>query len=103
MPTVVNASAGAILIASLTGLPVGGQAAEQPPLPDELAVTDSIVLTDEDELYLSPFVQYFKLPDQKRLMIGSEVAYGLTDRLQLDAGVSCGFAFPRESHCRVGV
>src|ERR1051326_1250251 len=103
MPTVVNASAGAILIASLTGLPVGGQAAEQPPLPDELAVTDSIVLTDEDELYLSPFVQYFKLPDQKRLMIGSEVAYGLTDRLQLAAEVPYVFVNPRDSASANGI
>jgi len=63
-------------------LPVAGWTAEQPPLPNELAVTDSIVMTDRDELYASPAVEFFRLPDQRRLTVGSEFAYGLADRLQ---------------------
>ena len=37
------------LLALLTGPFIPSRAAEQPPLPDELAVTDSIVMTDRDE------------------------------------------------------
>jgi hypothetical protein len=58
-------------------------AAEQPALPIEFAVTDSIVMTDRDELYISPTFQYFRLPDQKRLTIGAELAYGFTDQFQI--------------------
>src|SRR5262245_8964660 len=47
--------------------------------PDELAVTDAIVMTDRDELYAAPAAQCLRLPDQRRLTIGSEFAYGLTD------------------------
>jgi len=61
----------------------GVASAEQPPLPIELPVTESIVMTDQDELYVSPTTQYFRLPDEKRLMVPVEVAYGITDRLQI--------------------
>src|SRR5437660_5453157 len=45
------------LLAFVIGLPVVGRGVDQPKLPDELAITDSIVLTDADELYISPFAQ----------------------------------------------
>jgi hypothetical protein len=80
------------LAAWVVALPVGAHAA--PPLPDELAITDSIVMTDRDELYVAPAIQFFRLPDQKRLTVGSEFAYGLTDRLQLDAQVPYVFVDP---------
>jgi Putative MetA-pathway of phenol degradation len=80
------------LAAWAVALSVGARAA--PPLPDELAITDSIAMTDRDELYVAPAIQFFRLPDQKRLSVGSEFAYGLTDRLQLDAQVPYVFVDP---------
>jgi Putative MetA-pathway of phenol degradation len=62
--------------------PIASLAEEEAPLPNELAVSESIVMTDRDELYASPEIEFFRLPDQQRLTLGSEIAYGLTDRLQ---------------------
>jgi outer membrane putative beta-barrel porin/alpha-amylase len=75
-------------------LPVAARAADEPQLPNELAITDSIVMTDRDELYASPAVEFFRLPDQKRLTLGSEFAYGLTDRLQVATEIPYVFVDP---------
>ena len=64
---------------------------------------DSIVMTDRDELYISPTVQYFRLPDQKRLTILSELAYGLTDRLQVTTQVPYPFVTPDGGHTTSGI
>jgi len=78
----------------LLPVPFAARAEEPQPLPTELAISDSIVMTDRDELYASPAIQFFRLPDQKRLTVGSEFAYGLTDRLQVSAQVPYGIADP---------
>jgi len=82
------------LVLWVAALPASTRAAEQPPLPDELAITDSIVMTDRDELYAAPAIQFFRLPDEKRLTVGSEFAYGLTDRLQFSTTVPYVFVDP---------
>ncbi|MBZ5639380.1 MAG: hypothetical protein LAO51_11595 [Acidobacteriia bacterium] len=58
---------------------------EQPPLPNELAVTDAISMTDADEAYVATSIQHFKLADQRRTTAAVEAAYGLTDRLRISA------------------
>jgi len=94
---------GLALVPWVIALPIASRAAEQPPLPDELAVTDSIVMTDRDELYASPAIQFFRLPDQKRLTVGSELAYGLTDRLQLATNVPYLFVDPDADRTANGI
>jgi len=85
---------GLTLIPWAIAVPVAARAGEQTPLPNELAVTDSIVMTDRDELYAAPAIEFFRLPDQKRLTAGAEFAYGLTDRLQVAADVPYVFVDP---------
>jgi hypothetical protein len=91
------------LLALLAGPSMLSRAAEQPPLPDELAVTDSIVMTERDELYVSPAIQYFRLPDQKRLTFSSELAYGFTDRVQLTTEVPYAFVTPNGRRTTSGI
>jgi hypothetical protein len=91
------------LVPWVVALAIAARAAEQPPLPAELAVTDSIVMTDRDELYVAPAVQFFRLPDQKRLSVGSEFAYGLTDRLQVATQVPYIFVDPDTEHSANGI
>src|SRR5262249_27510806 len=91
------------LLPVLLALSVPSHAAEQPPLPDELAVTDSIVMTDRDELYVSPAIQYFRLPDQRRLTLSSEFAYGFTDRLQLTTHLPYAFVTPDSGRTTSGI
>ena len=79
------------------------QAAQQPPLPDEFAVTDSIVMTERDELYVSPQIQYFRLPDQKRLTFSSEFAYGFTDRAELTTQFPYAFVTPDGGRTTSGI
>jgi outer membrane putative beta-barrel porin/alpha-amylase len=83
---------GLTLAAWVVALPVGAPA--EPPLPDELAITDSISMTEQDELYIAPSIEFFRLPDEKRLSVGAEFAYGITDRLQLDTHVPYAFVDP---------
>ena len=90
-------------ILSACALPLASWAAEQPPLPDELAITDSIVMTEQDELYAAPAIQFFRLPDEKRLTVGSEFAYGLTDRLQVSTAVPYVFLDPDHEHTVNGI
>ena len=91
------------LLALLAGPSIPSQAAEQPPLPDEFAVTDSIVMTERDELYVSPQIQYLRLPDQKRLTFSSEIAYGFTDRLQLITQLPYAFITPDGGRTTSGI
>ena len=94
---------GLTLATWVIAVPAAARAAEQPPLPDELAITDSIVMTERDELYVAPAVQFFRLPDQKRLTVGSEFAYGLTDRLQVATQVPYSFVDPDDEHNANGI
>jgi len=91
------------LLPFLAGISTASRAAEQPPLPIELPVTDSIVMTDRDELYVSPTEQYFRLPDQKRLMVPVELAYGFTDRLQLVTRVPYALVDPDAGQTTSGI
>jgi hypothetical protein len=91
------------LLPLLASLSTVSHAVEQRPLPIEFAVTDSIVMTDQDELYLSPAVQFFRLPDQKRLTAGSEIAYGFTDRLQLTTQIPYVFVDPDGGRATSGI
>jgi hypothetical protein len=91
---------GSALLASVS---VVCSAEEQPSLPDEFAVTDSIVMTDEDEFYVSPAIEYFHLPDQKRFSIATEVAYGFTDRFQLRVDVPYESVNPDDGHSANGI
>src|SRR5262245_36789449 len=84
-------------------LAVGARAEEQPKLPTELAVADSIVMTDRDELYASPAMEFLRLPDQKRLTVGSEFAYGLADRLQIATQVPYVFVNPDDENNARGI
>lgn len=79
------------------------RAAEQPSLPDEFAVTDSIVMTDADEFYASPTFAYFRLPDEKRLSIATELAYGFTDQFQLRVEVPYEFRNPDDARSVNGI
>src|SRR5437867_5242047 len=76
---------------------------ELPKLPDEFAVTDSIVMTDEDEFYVSPGVEYFRFSDQKRLGFATELAYGFTDRFQLRAEIPYEFVNPDHARSVNGI
>jgi hypothetical protein len=78
-------------------------AAEPPQLPDEFPITDSIVMTDSDEFYISPEVAYFRLADEKRLSVATELAYGLTDRFQMRAEVPYDFVNPDHARSADGV
>ena len=82
---------------------MASHATDQPPLPIEFAVTDSIVMTDRDELYVSPAIQYFRLPDQRRLTLGADVAYGLTDRLQVATEIPYAFVHPDAGRAASGI
>src|SRR5438876_390115 len=79
------------------------RAAEQPALPDEFALTDSIVLTDEDELYVSLSARFFKLPDEKRLTLASEFAYGVTDQWEVSAELPYEFRNPSTGRSGNGI
>jgi hypothetical protein len=78
----------------VAGFVASSLAAEPPELPNEFAITDSIVMTDADEFYVSPNVAYFRLPDEKRLSVATELAYGLSDRFQLAAEIPYEFSNP---------
>jgi hypothetical protein len=82
------------LMLAVVALPLASLAEEEQPLPTELAISESIVMTDRDELYASPAMQFYRLPDEKRLAVGSELAYGLTDRLQIATTIPYVFSDP---------
>ena len=59
---------GFLLLPVVATICLASDEAEQRPLPIELGITESIVMTDRDELYVSPSVQYFRLPDQGSML-----------------------------------
>lgn len=77
--------------------------AEERRLPIEFAVTESIVMTDRDEMYVSPAAAYFRSPDDTGLTVASEIAYGLTDRLQVATEVPYVFVNPGERRSASGI
>jgi hypothetical protein len=90
---------GALALASISSV----QAQERPRLPEELAITRSIVMQDADELESSASFQFFKLPDQKQVTTAAEFEYGLTDRWELDADVPYEFVNPNDAGAANGI
>jgi hypothetical protein len=72
-------------------------------LPEELAITRSVVMQDTDELESTASLRFFKLPDQKHITAAAEFEYGLTDRCELDADVPYEFIRPRDAHAVDGI
>jgi hypothetical protein len=91
------------LVLGMAALPLPSLAEEEQPLPTELAISESIVMTDRDEMYASPAIAFFRLPEEKRLTVGSEFAYGLTDRLQVATSVPYVFRDPDDEHTVNGI
>ena len=88
--------AGSFLAASLVR-------AEQKALPEEFAVTESIVMQEADELQTSAFVRYASLPDEKTLEWVGAFEYGVTDRLQLECEMPYIFRNPDDEHAVNGI
>ncbi len=73
---------------------VAQEAQNNPRLPEELAITRSVVIQEADELESTiGFDQYkFSRPlDERKSTVAAELEYGLTDRWELDADVPYGF------------
>jgi hypothetical protein len=72
-------------------LPFGNLQAQEPPndklLPEELAITRSVVIQEADELESSFSFQYFKQQPKENYTAEAEFEYGLTDRWEIDADV----------------
>jgi hypothetical protein len=72
-------------------------------LPEELALTRSIVMQDADELEFSMPVRFSKSPDQKRLTPSAEFEYGLNETWEVDAEVPYVFLYPSVGGARDGI
>ena len=72
-------------------------------LPQELAITSSVVMQGTDEFQSTGVFRYFKLPDQKRITAAADVEYGLTDRWELDAEVPYEFVNPTDGRSVNGI
>jgi hypothetical protein len=94
-----------LLVALLAPLScaVAQETTENRRLPEELAITRSVVMQEADELESTASFNYFKLPDQKRITTAAEFEYGLTDRWELDAGVPYEFVNPNDARSADGI
>jgi hypothetical protein len=72
-------------------------------LPQELAITTSVVMQETDEFQSTGVFRYFKLPDQKRITAATDFEYGLTDRWELDAEVPYEFVNPNDGRSVNGI
>jgi Putative MetA-pathway of phenol degradation len=68
--------------------------AQMPMLPEQLPITESVVLQDQDELETSADVRYFRFPDHKETTVDAQLEYGLTDQWQIEADVPYTFLKP---------
>ncbi len=75
---------------------------EKAELPIELGITDSIVMTDKGEMYISSALDFLRLTDGQRFMIPTEIAYGLTDRFQLRTEIPVSIFDPDAGHSATG-
>jgi hypothetical protein len=82
---------------------VAQETLEQIHLPEELAITRSIVMQDADELETTANFRFFKRPDQKHITAAAEFEYGLTDRWELDSGVPYEFVNPNDGRSANGI
>ena len=94
-----------LLVVLLAPVPttVAQEAQNNQRLPEELAITRSVVMQDADELESTASLHFFKLPDQKLITAAAEFEYGLTDRWELDADVPYEFIRPRNAHAVDGI
>lgn len=94
-----------LLVVLLTPFSYAGaqETTEDKRLPEELAITRSVVMQDADELESTASFNFFKLPDQKRITTAAEFEYGLTDRWELDAGVPYEFVNPNDGSSANGI
>ena len=66
-------------------------------LPEELAVTESIVTQDEDELQTSLRAGHLRFPHERSTSVLAQLEYGVTDRLQAILAVPYGVRDPSEA------
>jgi hypothetical protein len=76
---------------------------EPMPLPEELAVTRSVVVVEQDELEVEPGVQYYRPPAGRQVDPSLELEYGVTEALELEAGATYGFLKPRRAPAVDGI
>jgi Putative MetA-pathway of phenol degradation len=96
----------ALLLTSLLlpiSCPLAQEAQADKQLPQEFAITTSVVLQDADELQSTADFRFFKLPDQKRITVAADFEYGLTDRWELDAEVPYEFVNPNDGRSVDGI
>lgn len=72
-------------------------------LPQELAITTSVVVQDADEFQSTAGFRYFRLPDQRHITAEADFEYGLTDRWELDADVPYEFVKPNRARSVDGI
>ncbi len=66
-------------------------------LPEELAVTESIVTQDEDELQTSLRAGHLRFPRERSTSVLAQLEYGVTDRLQAILAVPYGVRDPSDA------
>jgi hypothetical protein len=80
-------------------VPVWGARGQQPQndklLPEELAITRSVVIQEADELESTFSFQYFKRQPRENYAAEAELEYGLTDRWEIDADVPYEWIRPK--------
>ena len=80
-------------------LPFWGARAQEPQndklLPEELAITRSVVIQEADELESTFSFLYFKQQPRENYTAEAEFEYGLTDRWEIDAEVPYEFVRPK--------
>jgi len=76
-------------LALLLAPPARG-AERMPVLPEELAITRSIDVQDEDEFQTSLSARHLRLPHERSTTVRADLEYGVTDRLQAIVGLPYG-------------
>jgi hypothetical protein len=99
----MNSRSLSLILAMLAVARTTSFAGQQPRLPEELAVTRSIVTQERDELQVSPLFRFFRLTDEKRTTEGADLEYGLTDRLELDTEVPYVWSNPFDDSAVNGI
>ena len=80
-------------LALLLAPPARG-AERMPVLPEELAITRSIDVQDEDEFQTSLSARYLRLPHERSTTVRAEFEYGVTDRVQATVELPYGVRDP---------
>src|SRR5207244_12616682 len=80
-------------LALLLAPPARG-AEPMPVLPEELAITRSIDVQDEDEFQTSLSARHLRLPHERSTTVRAEFEYGVTDRVQATVELPYGVRDP---------